>query len=116
MLLGARFQAHPGVLAVNVVPAARSMTVSFDPAYSFEEIARTLPVVARTPPVDRAGLDWSRVITAGLLALLPLGPWGSVAVSVAGCVAEQLREGLRSPAAAVNVRRAPGPVPRLAKP
>lgn len=110
-LVVAQLRAHSAVHALKVVPAARSVTVGFDASRMFDELVRTLPIApeTRSPPVlDSRTVDWSRVLAAGVLALLPLGPLGNVVVSIVGSVAQQVLQGRRLLPAAVPAVLDPG--------
>jgi hypothetical protein len=73
----------------------RSLTIHFQPALPLWELLLNLPDPADgdgLTPVARQGLDWGRIAMACLLALIPIGPAGSVAVALATEVVGQVND------------------------
>lgn len=89
--LGARFGAHPDVRQVAWAASARSLTVHFDPRRSLDAILQGLPPDDGRTTLDAAPaqFDWGRILVSCLLALLPLGPAGNVALTLAQGIVEE---------------------------
>lgn len=102
-----RLAAHPDVEQVSYREPTQSVIVLFNRRRTFADLVATLPagdlsVPAPVSPAPR--VDWSRVAASCLLSLLPLGPFGSVALTFATSLTEEVR---RAQATAVLPAAAP---------
>jgi hypothetical protein len=108
-VLAACLRAHPSVHLVTLVPSIGSITVHFDPTWSFRDLLATLPAVASgEAPVQRFEMDWARVALSCVLALAPFGPAASVAVALVTSIVEQVREARHSPGSVESFLGTPG--------
>jgi hypothetical protein len=92
---------HPAVSSVRWSPKVRSLAIEFEPGLSFREVLQNLPYrgdLQRRPAVTTPRLDWGRITMACFLALVPMGPAGSVAVALAAEVVGQVHDRSARPA------------------
>jgi len=68
------------------------LIVQYDAAHDFTDLIRTLPQQGRSldgPKPQLQPVDWGKIAFSCLLSMLPLGPFGSVALTLVTSLAEQ---------------------------
>ena len=90
--LACRLRAHPAVRSASQNANGRSLIVQYDAAHDFTDLIRTLPQQGRSldrPKPQPPPVDWGKIAFSCLLSMLPLGPFGSVALTLVTSLAEQ---------------------------
>ena len=91
-VLACRLRAHPAVSSASRNANGRSLIVHYDAAHEFTDLIRTLPSHGRSlddPEPQPRRIDWGKIAFSCLLSMLPLGLFGSVALTLVTSLVEQ---------------------------
>ena len=89
--------ARPEVTKVTWSPRTRSLTVQFEPCRQLGQVTAN-PLTGHSPGTTGTiagadGFDWTRVLVACALAVLPVGPLGGLVIALISSLIEESQRG-----------------------